>query len=43
MAKGAVGAMGVVVPDVLGNNGLEVTTAEDEEPVEAFTTQGADL
>ena len=34
--------MGVVVLDVFGKDNLEVTTTEDEQSVEALSTEGAD-
>jgi hypothetical protein len=35
-------AMGVVVHEVLPNDGLEVPPADDDEPVQALTAQCAD-
>ena len=42
LAEGAVGSVRVVVLDVLGEDCLEVTAAEDEHPVEALAPDGAD-
>ena len=36
------GPVRVVMLDVLGKHGLQVTTAEDEHPVEALAPDGAD-
>jgi hypothetical protein len=35
-------AVGVVMLDVLGEHGLQMAAAEDEHPVEAFPSEGAD-
>lgn len=42
LAKGAVRSMGVVVRGVLGKDRLEMAPADDEHPVEAFASEGAD-
>jgi hypothetical protein len=36
------GAVGVVVRDVLGEQGFEMAPAEDDHPVEALVAEGAD-
>jgi len=35
-------AMGVVLIDVVGKNGVELVAGEDQDPVEALPTDGAD-
>lgn len=42
LAKRAVGPMGVLVLDILGEDRLQVTPAEDQHPIEAVSANGAD-
>ena len=41
-AQGAVRSVAVVVVDVLGQHGLQLSTSEDEHPVQHLTPNGAD-
>ena len=42
LPQGAVRSVAVVVVDVLGQHGLQLSTSEDEHPVQHLTPNGAD-